>query len=416
MISKWHWLLLQLTRRLWVRASLFAILGVLTALGAVAFEHMLPWPLPVDIGADAVGGILNILASSMLAVTTFSLGVMVSAYSAATSNVSPRATKLLMQDSTTQNALAAFIGSFLFSLVGIVTLAAGAYGDRGRVILYIVTLVVIGLVVFTILRWIDHLSRLGRVGETSKRVEAAAMAAMKARAAAPNLGAQPMRDPPDAARRIAATEIGYVQHVDVGALEEAAAAAEGRVYLGAAPGAFVYPSAALAWIEGDIDEAIVRDAFTIDAERTFDQDPRFGVSVLSEIAQRALSPGINDPGTAIDILSRQVRVLAVWAQREQTADEVLCARVFAPALAAEDLIEDAFRAIARDGAGVVEVQMRLQKALAALAPLGDAAFKAAVRRQSQAAVAYANEVLKLQQDRERVAEAARAVEAQCAGA
>ncbi|MEJ1268514.1 DUF2254 family protein [Pantoea ananatis] len=76
--------------------------------------------------------ILNILASSMLAVTTFSLSTMVTAFGSATTHVTPRAMKLVVEDSTTQNVLATFIGSFLFSLVGIIALNMGAYGEQGR--------------------------------------------------------------------------------------------------------------------------------------------------------------------------------------------------------------------------------------------------------------------------------------------
>ena len=50
---------------------------------------------------------------------------------------------------------------FLFSLVGIIALNMGAYGERGRVILFIVTLVVIALILITLLRWIQHLTSLG---------------------------------------------------------------------------------------------------------------------------------------------------------------------------------------------------------------------------------------------------------------
>ncbi len=164
-MSRWRWIFLQMTRRLWMRAALFAVLGVGTALAAVLVQNIIPWDLPANLGADSVDRILNILASSMLAVTTFSLSVMIAAYSAATNNVTPRATKLLMQDTTTQNVLATFVGSFLFSLVGIVALSTGIYGEQGRVVLFIVTLAVIVLIAVTILRWIDHLSRLGRMGE-----------------------------------------------------------------------------------------------------------------------------------------------------------------------------------------------------------------------------------------------------------
>lgn len=108
MISRWSWLLRQLKRRLWFRASLLSVLAVATALAAILLEPFIPRDLSARIGAQAVDDILNILASSLLAVTIFSLSTAVSAYSAATSSVSPRATKLLIEDVTTQNVLATF--------------------------------------------------------------------------------------------------------------------------------------------------------------------------------------------------------------------------------------------------------------------------------------------------------------------
>ena len=159
MLSKWQWLLSQLTRTLWIRASLFALLAVATALIAIPVQHMINDPFPFSVGADSVGQILDILASSMLAVTTFSLSVMVAAYTAASSSATPRATKLVQQDTTTQNVLATFIGSFLYSLVGIIALSTDQYGENGRLILFIVTIGVIILIVITILRWIEHLSQ-----------------------------------------------------------------------------------------------------------------------------------------------------------------------------------------------------------------------------------------------------------------
>ena len=153
MISKWQWLLAQLSRTLWVRASLYVVFSIGAALLAVLVERMLPGPLPIDIGADAVERILDILASSMLAVTTFSLSVMVAAYSSATSEVTPRATRLLMQDTTTQNVLGTFIGSFLYSLVGLIALSTQVYGESGRVLMFGMTMLVVALIVITMLRW-----------------------------------------------------------------------------------------------------------------------------------------------------------------------------------------------------------------------------------------------------------------------
>lgn len=158
MIARWRWLATRIAKRLWFRATLFSLLGVVTALLAMVFKDAVPVSLPARIGADAVDKILGIIASSMLAVTTFSLSTMVSAYSAASSGVTPRATSLVMEDATTQNALATFIGSFLFSLVGIIALSTGAYGTQGRVVLFTVTIAVVVLIIYTLLRWIDHLS------------------------------------------------------------------------------------------------------------------------------------------------------------------------------------------------------------------------------------------------------------------
>ncbi len=56
----------------------------------------------------------------MLTVTTFSLSITVSAYGSATSNVTPRATTLLIEDGLTQTVLSTFLGSFLFGIVGLV--------------------------------------------------------------------------------------------------------------------------------------------------------------------------------------------------------------------------------------------------------------------------------------------------------
>lgn len=308
MIARWRWLLSQLTRRLWFRASLFSLLGVATALLAVVFKDFIPESLPTRIGADAVDKILGIIASSMLAVTTFSLSTMVTAYGAASSGVTPRATTLVMEDTTTQNALATFIGSFLFSLVGIIALSTGAYGRQGRVLLFAVTIVVVILIVYTLLRWIDHLSKLGRVGETIDRVEKAAIEAISNRVQWPYLGgtAYPVDNTPgSSAQSVKSRDTGYVQHIDVHALGLIAKARQLKIYLDILPGSFVHLGMPLAHIvvlsnetadeHYPLDEKIL-EALTLGVRRTFEHDPRFGLSVLSEIASRALSPAVNDPG------------------------------------------------------------------------------------------------------------------------
>ena len=416
MIARWRWILSRITKRLWFRATLFSLLGVVTALLAVVFKDLIPASLPTRIGADAVDKILGIIASSMLAVTTFSLSTMVSAYSAASSCVTPRATTLIMEDSATQNALATFIGSFLFSLVGIIALSTGVYGSQGRALLFVVTLAVILLIVYTLLRWIDHLSKLGRVGETIDRVEAAAMHSLGQRARWPYLGAVAYPAElvvPATARSLASLQTGYVQHIDVQALGALALDKGLRIYLEVLPGSFVHEGLPLARLVPLDDAATwddektmerVRGALTIGLRRTFEHDPRFGISVLSEIASRALSSATNDPGTAIDVIGRGVRTLACWGKPQALTEQKApgCDQVHVRGLHVDDLFDDFFAPLSRDGGGLLEIDLRLLKALISLSQINPPLFKAACARQAELLLAHAERALILQREKDQL--------------
>lgn len=399
--TRLQWLLLQLGRRLWVRASAFSLLGVATALAASFASRVIPYQLPDMIGADAVDSLLNIIAASMLSVTIFSLSTLVSALGSATNNVTPRATRLLSEDHTAQNALATFLGSFLFSLVGIIALQTGLYGKSGRVVLYVVTLFVIVVIVVTLLRWIDYVSRLGRVGETTERVEEVAKRALCERRKHPCLGARRADGPPpEDSRPVHAGLMGYVQHIDMSALSSACGDAR-QAWITSLPGTFVDDQRPLARLTGVVDEevsAAVRDAFTVGDARSFDQDPRFGLIVLAEIASRALSPAINDPGTAIDVIGRATRLLALWSEPGESDANVRHVNVHAPEVRVDDLFDDVFTPIGRDGAGLVEVAMRVQKSLLTLAQVEDGRYRAAAHRHSAIALARAERALDLPGD------------------
>tara|TARA_R110002126_G_scaffold178030_5_gene326994 strand:- start:1657 stop:2901 length:1245 start_codon:yes stop_codon:yes gene_type:complete len=401
MLSKWGWQLLQLSRKLWVRTSLFTLLALLTPGLAVLLNDAIPQSFAGLIGSDAVEKILTILATSMLTVTTFSLSVMVAAFNAASTGVSPRATRLLRADSTTQNALATFIGSFLYSIVSIVLLSADMYGESGRVVLFIITIGVILLIVVTILIWIEHLSGLGRVGETADRVENEAFKAIKRCEQHPWLDANQLTDLTDIpadATPVCTRQIGYIQHIDVNALNNWATEHNAQIYISSLTGAFVHKDRPLMWLRGaDVgpDKQLL-DAVSISDYRNFDQDPRFGLLVLAEIASKALSPAVNDPGTAIEIIGRGLRVLSNWPP-ENCQTTVKYSRVWAPDVKLDELFNDFFTPIARDGAANIEIQVRLQKAFLALAGYG-VAFKQCATAQAASALARAEQAINYQPD------------------
>jgi uncharacterized membrane protein len=138
-ISRWEWVVAQFTGRLWFWSAIYGLAAVVTALIAAWLAPLIPDRISAEVGADSVEDLLKIIASSMLAVATFSLSTMVAAFAATTSTATPRAAQLLIEDRTAQNAIATFVGAFLFSLVGIIALRTGLYGSSGRIILFGVT-------------------------------------------------------------------------------------------------------------------------------------------------------------------------------------------------------------------------------------------------------------------------------------
>lgn len=363
--------LIRLSKRVWARAALVTAVSIVFVLAAGWVGTLIPFRLVIDLGQDSVGSILQIIASSMLAVTTFSITAMVTAYSSATTTATPRATQLLVEDPTSQNALSTFVGGFTFSLVGIIALSTGYYGDQGRTILFLGTLIMVAIIVITLLRWIAHLSTFGRMADIIDRVEAAASTTLNTYAASPSLGARTADSEETDGEPVSSHESGYITFVDVAALDRIASRIDGDIHVLALAGRYTDTKAPLALIRAangvdDETRRAIIGTFRIEAHRTYEQDPRLGVIALAEIGSRALSPSTNDPGTAIEIISVLQRVLSNALQTPQN-EGVKYSHVRIEPVSLDDLIIDAFRPIARDGARIIEVQIRLQKCFASLA-------------------------------------------------
>jgi uncharacterized membrane protein len=411
MISKWRFQIQNLLKQVWVQATLYSLLGVSAAFAARLFGFLVPDKLAEVLGGDAVDKLLSIMATSMLAVTTFSLSVMVLAYNQAASGATPRAIRLLVEDRTAQTALSSFIGAFLFSMVGLVALSSGFYSSHERVILFAVTILVVISVVATLIRWISELNEFGRLPNTIERLEAAAVTALELRAESPRFGGRPYSEMPAGGISVEALDVGYVQHIDLGALQACAEAADAHIRLEIEPGSFLYRGRPAFTVrrEGTIDDEWahnLREVLTIGKDRTYDQDARFGLIALSEVASRALSPGVNDPGTAISIIGVLVRALTRWCSKEEDPN-LEHDRLYIGELCPEDLLHDSFTPIARDGAGMVEVMIRLQKGLQAVAELGNPELAEAARRRSDTALERARVALSSSEDVARVEDAAR---------
>ena len=365
----------KISRILWVRVALIAALSVVVTLIAPILDPILPKDLQNRFSEDAVLPVLTILANTMLAVATFSLSVMVSSHRTLASITTPRIHRLLMEDTSTQSTLATFVGAFVYALSSVILFRAGYYDESAAVVVFFATVLVVVAIVVSLVRWINKLSRIGSMDYALEMAEHAAREAMYAFKTSPTLGATPIEsddDVPKDAKVVCAPSSGHLRSIDVSRLQNTAKEADAKIYILVHPGDLVLEEQPLARLVGTADEKAVANAFAIGPERSHDQDPRYALLTLRETASRALSPGINDPGTAIAVVARLEVLWSDFYSAAASGERDHAANVFAKPLATAQLIETSFQQIARDGASFFEVLEAVAKAYQSLGSKADA--------------------------------------------
>ncbi|EAQ01194.1 hypothetical protein OB2597_03859 [Pseudooceanicola batsensis HTCC2597] len=352
----------EFSRRLIVRILLIALFSVIAIVAAKLLGGLIPFGLGDRIGADAVDHILSIIANSMLTVTTFSLTVMVASHRSVSSLWTPRAHQILLEDTTTHTVLATFVGAYLYAVITIILRETEVFKGEELVVLFFVTLLIVALIVLAIIRWISHLELLGSLIETASRTEERARNAYALRCDYPSLGGKPFNSAAiEDLTPVIADRTGYVQQIYQDLLQDAAEKADGEIHLAVQVGGFVHRGEVLGWVRGDCAEGLTRNV-SIGSLRNYVQDPGFSILNLTEIAQRALSPGINDPGTAVDMTRRIARVL-LGHEVAKGPREILHDRLYVPDLNRVDLMRESLGAIARAGTGHPEVVVALNGSL-----------------------------------------------------
>ncbi|SEM67641.1 DUF2254 domain-containing protein [Nitrosomonas marina] len=398
----------RLRERLWIKPLATCILSVIAVFVAGLADRLdLPEYSFPDISLESLKKLLTVTATSMLVMAALAVGAMLSAYQSASNTATPRTFSLVIADDVSQNALSTFIGVFIFSIVSLTALLNDFFETDGRFLLFLFTTFAFAIVILSFVRWVDRIARLGRLGTTIDKVEEVTAAALRSAAQLPTLGAVKTVTP-NSGIPVCSKVVGYVQHIDIAKLQTIAERMNCRIVVAVLPGSFSTPVDPLAYIQGkdqsddEISSNKIIQAFRIRGERTFDEDPRFGLVVLSEIASRALSPSVNDPGTAIDIIGTQVRLFALWAETrvESSNERVEFDRVAIPELSLDDMFDDAFNAISRDGATILEVTVRLQKAFYCLARLGHDEMRETAVAHAKYAFRHAELGLKLKDDLE----------------
>lgn len=394
----------ELAGRLWVKPALASFASLLMALLALFIGKTYDASLPVDISEDSLVSLFGIFASSMLTVATFTVTAISSAASGASNVMTSRASRIVLADTTAQFVMSAFIAAFIYSVMGILALKAFHYGPAGRFTLFLGLIGIVTLVLVAFISWVDHALKFGRHGAVLSRLTEIAQASLSPDTVG-TFGARVWDGAvPEDAAAVAGGGVAYVVAVDAAALQALAESHDAKIVLATRPGELIETTEAMAYITparaaegagGDALIAALRDALVTDETRHAEHDIRFNLLNLAESADRALSTTLNDFGTVISVLNAQAAIFTRFVEIAQSEDVrgVRFDRVLMPPLKPSELVNDAFTAIARDGAGVVEVGVRLQKTLAMLVRLGHAELAGEARQMSLTALGLAEKAL-----------------------
>ncbi|HET8741801.1 MAG TPA: DUF2254 domain-containing protein [Gaiella sp.] len=314
---KAHWS--DLRSGLWLFPGLIVASLIGLAFAVVQADRMLG---QTDVGfgggASAARDVLAAIAGSFVTVAgvTFSLTVVVLQLSS--SQYSPRILRGFLADRITQLTAGAFVGVFAYALVVLRSV-------RGAPDTFVPSLGVSVAIVLSIaalalfLVFIDHVTKLIQVSNLAARIGADTNAELQRLRAAPAA-----RDDGDARAGawratgpglpVHARRPGYLRTIDVDTMARMLRPEPTRVLLLAEPGDLVLPDEPIAevWraeperedlMEDDRVRAAVLAGLRVANERDLRDDPGFGVRQLADVAIRALSPGINDPTTAVTCIA-----------------------------------------------------------------------------------------------------------------
>ena len=330
-------------------------------------------------GPEGARAILSAIASSMITVAGLTFSVTMLTLQLASSQFGPRLLRNFMRDRGNQVVLGTFIATFVYCLLVLRTV-------RGTEESHFVPHVAVAFGILLALASIAVLIYFIHHVATSIRIETLlAQLAEETRAAVdrlypermgldppPSGGTHPENPIPDGfecgVRLIRCGHSGYVQRVDVDALMKVATEHELIVRIEATPGRFLKEGDALLAAypqEAVSDEAAdqLRGALVVGQERTPEQDLEFSIRRIVEIAQRALSPGINDPTTALYCIDRLGEAFSRMAERDIPSplrfDEKRRLRIVTEGWSLDELACPAFAAVARYGIADADVVAKL---------------------------------------------------------
>jgi len=351
------------------------------ALAAIVAEPTLPrlenyfFPhLKAELSIDSALALYSSIASGMMALTgiVFSLTFLMVQFSATA--YSPRLVLWIARDPVLSHALGIFTATFLYAI------AALSWLDRGnsRKVLLLNALIVVSLLLASVGMFIALIQRIGHLqinrmllftGNQGRQVIENLYEVLTPFSVVTQPGH--FARPRPAQTMLHEGRPLYLQAVNVKRLVQLAKRHDGRIDVVTAVGDTALEGTPLLHVAGaryPIPETELRKALELGEERTFEQDPKYAIRLLVDIAIRALSPAINDPTTAVQALDQIGDLLLRLGRRQLEIgsfhDDSGRIRLTIPFPSWDDFLHLGFEEVLFCGARSVQV-MRRMKALAA---------------------------------------------------
>ena len=363
-----------------VAAALFAFTN---HLDQAAYQGHLRLPLWVRIGgADAGRQVLIAIAAAVITVVGVVFSITILALTLASQQFGPRMLRTFMRDAGTQLSLGAFVGTFVFAALSLVSMTAGA---RGEFVPHLSITLSLGLMLAdmgVLIYFIHHIAVSIQLPQVIAGIARDLSRAIDQEFPDPEGPAAPGAPPGDDAAlvariraegaRVPAPVSGYLQFVAYAEIAAIAEEAGAVIVLAHRPGHFVVAGRTLATVWPG--EAAARVAQALDRahvtgpHRTLIQDPVFAIDQLVEIAIRALSPAVNDTFTALTCIDWLCAGLCQVSGRRLSEgvyrDHAGAIRLIEAGPTYARLVDRSYDKIRQAGRGMPAVSVRQMDALA----------------------------------------------------
>ena len=423
-ITSW-WLVIR--ESLWFVPAVCTLVAIVLAVVLVRIDRTvrfdqrddLPWWL-FGGGPEGIRAVLSAIAGTTITVTGVVFSITVVALQLASSQFSPLVLRRFRADRGNQVVLGVFIGTFTYALLVLRSVLSPEQDSDGFVPVLAATaaiglaLISVGLLIF----FIHHAARSVQASTIIDRALEDTLGVIQ------HLYPEDLGDPDEAissqppagvAAIITATEGGYFQAVDEDTLFEVSEDRALAVRIERSPGDYVLPGSVLAsvWPASALDadlENEIHAAFVIGTERTLQSDIELGIRQIADIGIKALSPGINDPTTAIQCIDHLSHALAQLGRRSWPnpvrigKDGEVRVRANVPSF--DRLVEVAFAQLRQYGAKDATLSAHLVTSLGRLAALLPPERRGPLVRQAMLVIETTRAELTVRGDIARVEEAA----------